>query len=178
MVPCRWKLNDVGAGVAYGEANRGRPIFPRQERWAENEKGLKKGHLHQNVWSEGSQKSPWNWISQNTFSSWVSLRQEPFLKEGGCPYLNTGRDLGNQRQQCMKHKRTFWPGCSDGTSPSLFAVSTQTAEAGTASLDSPIIVSGWCFYSWLWAFEDPTCPLSSLPSRPPPRQDFEIETCL
>lgn len=114
-----------------------------------------------------AQKFPWNWISQNIVSSAASPGRELLWKERGrrwgSPYLNTGWDLANQRQQCVKHYSTFWLSCSVATSPTLFKLSTQTVKAGSTSLDGPIKVLGWCFCSWFWSFEDPSCPRSSLP---------------
>lgn len=51
-----------------------------------------------------------------------------------------------------------WPGEAPVKSRSLFTVSTQTVEAGTALKESSIIISGLCYYCWLCAFEDPACP--------------------
>lgn len=184
MVPHWWTECGAWSHVQWKALDReqGVPFFLSPGKTSREPEGVKKRPPPPNVWSERSQKSPWNWISQNIVSSKGSPRQELLLKEGewgwGSPYLNTGWDLGNQRQQCVKHYSTFWLGCSNGTSPTLFEVSTPTAEAGSASLDGPIIGSGWCFCSWLWSFEDPTCPLSSLPfPLPLSARDFKIETC-
>lgn len=102
----------VGGRSGYSESLRMSEranFFLQYERETESQRKWRPQYfLQENVLSESSHKSPWKWISKNIFSSKVSFRQGSVLKKG-CPYLNIGRNLINQRQQCAKHKPSFWP---------------------------------------------------------------------